>query len=322
MELKEYENIEEWARQEWAEVELGDKRRNERAIKVGKAMAKDPSGSIPKQMGGWGEIKAAYRLLNEEDVTHEKLSQKHWEKTKQKAGEEETVLFIQDSSEIDFTGHANTKGLGHIGNTKGKVFLMHSCLAVVPKEENPEIIGVAGQKVWIRETIYKGKEKRSERDKRETEYDVWKQTVEKIGQVAKNQRWVSVGDRASDVYSYIRIAKQLGWECLIRSSKDRAIQTQEGENTHLMKYIRRLEPEMERVIILRGREGEAKRSVVLQIVWSQLTIYPPKNGSERNQRPIEGYCIRCWENSDKEDALEWILFSTLPVIDNSFCRKK
>ena len=42
------------------------------------------------------------------------------------------MLFVQDTSDLDFTAHRQTKGLGWIGNTGGRGFLLHSCLAVRP----------------------------------------------------------------------------------------------------------------------------------------------------------------------------------------------
>jgi hypothetical protein len=69
-----------------------------------------------------------------------------------------------------------------------------------------------------------------------------------------------------------------------------------------------------KTIVLRGRNGEPKRNVDLQVAWSPLTIQPPAIGSERKQKPIEGWCIRCWESNGD---LEWILFTTVPVTTDS-----
>src|ERR1043166_3667826 len=112
MKLVEYNEIEEWANQQWGKAELGDKRRNARAIKVGAAIAALPDASLPKQIKNWHELKAAYRLLSEEDVTHQALSQPHWQQTITAASSNDAdVLFIQDVSELNY---ANRKGMGHI----------------------------------------------------------------------------------------------------------------------------------------------------------------------------------------------------------------
>ncbi len=40
--------------------------------------------------------------------------------------------------------------------------------------------------------------------------------------------WVSVGDRGSDIFSYIRRAKSDKWHCLLRVTQNRVITTPEG----------------------------------------------------------------------------------------------
>lgn len=70
MNINDFNDLEKWASQQWGQAQLGDVRRNQRAVKIGQAIANNPDASLPEQMGSWGELKAAYRLLNEEDVTH------------------------------------------------------------------------------------------------------------------------------------------------------------------------------------------------------------------------------------------------------------
>ena len=136
--------------QQWGEANLGDARRNARAIRLGVALAGQPQASLPNQTSSWAELKAAYRLLNEPDVTYAGLSTPHWQITRRQATQPglNVVLFIQDTTELDFTAHRQTQGLGHIGDTNGRGFELHSCLAVIPTLGNPEIVRVAAQTVW------------------------------------------------------------------------------------------------------------------------------------------------------------------------------
>jgi hypothetical protein len=56
-----------WATQQWATVDLGDERPNKRAALLGEKLAAHPDGSLPEQTRSWGELKAAYRLLGQEE---------------------------------------------------------------------------------------------------------------------------------------------------------------------------------------------------------------------------------------------------------------
>ena len=85
MKINEFTDLEQWATQQWESADLKDARRNDRAIKIGAKIAAKPSASLPEQMESWSALKAAYRLFNEEDVTHSQLSQPHWQSTRTQA---------------------------------------------------------------------------------------------------------------------------------------------------------------------------------------------------------------------------------------------
>lgn len=311
-----YENLENekvWAKAQWSGVELGDVRRTARAIKVGAKLAAMPSGSLPQQQGSWGDVKAAYRLLNEADVQFEALNQGHWqgslEAAKSQAG---VVLFIQDGSELNYSNHKATTGLGYIGSGKSQGFQLHSCLAV--KATSEEILGLAQQQVWVRESLVRDRQAKGEKIVR-TEGEVWAKTLEAIGAVpeAMQQRWVSVGDRNSDIFSYIQRAKALSWECLLRVSKDRHVSL-DGKKTKLLQGLRSLEVQTTTTLTKRGYQGQTKRDIKLNVAWSAITILSPIR--EQTSESIEGYCIRVWEDKDVPDAIEWLLFTTLPITSN------
>jgi Transposase DNA-binding/Transposase Tn5 dimerisation domain len=303
-----------WAEQQWGTATLGDVRRNGRAVQLGAALASCPQSSLPQQTGSWHELKAAYRLLNEPEVTHAALSEPHWQATRQQAVQADTVLFVQDTSELDFTAHRQTKDLGWIGNTGGRGFFLHSCLAVRPTAV-PAILGLAAQQVWTRHGVRKGTETRSARAQRRKESDVWAEVVETIGPApaAPERYWVSVSDRASDVFSFVRRTRAKGWHCLLRVSQNRAVLTASGQNAKLLDWAPRLPSQTETVIELRGREGQPGRRVRLQVAWSALALCPPRHGPERQQTPVSGWCVRCWEAGKRKNALEWVRFTTVPV---------
>jgi Transposase DNA-binding len=273
-----------WAKQQWSTAALGDARRTRRAVQLGAALASRPEASLPQQTGFWHQLKAAYRLLQEPDVTHAALSEPHWQATCQQAAQADTVLFVQDTSDLDFTAHRQTKGLGWIGNTGGRGFLLHSCLAVRPTAV-PEILGWAAQRVWTRHEVKKGTETRAARARRPKESDVWAEMVETMGPAAPDQCWVSVSDRASDIFSLVRRARAQGWHCLWRVGQNRLVLTESGRTAKLLAWVRRLPAQTETVLELRGRAEQPPRTVRLQVTGSAVTLCPPRNGPDASKRP-------------------------------------
>ena len=311
--------INEWAKQQWGSAQLGDQRRTKRAVKLGAQMARQPAASLPTQSGSWGAMKAAYLLLNEEDVTHGALSQGHWDATLHQARlSSGVVLFIQDGTELDYTHHPETSGLGRLNEAHRQGFLMHSCLAVDLSDKS---MGLAWQKIWTRSPIVRCRtEDKRARSLRANESDVWAETLSEIGRAPERSsgvRWVSVGDRASDIYGYFRESQELGWEVVARAVQDRVIHSLSGERQHLMQWSRQISAATTKQVTLRGRDGKPKRTVNLQVAWGQCDIQSPHEGKERFGPPLRVSVVRCWEAAPEagQEGLEWILVTSIVVRD-------
>jgi hypothetical protein len=82
-----------------------------------------------------------------------------------------------------------------------------------------------------------------------------------------------------------------------------------------MQWSRQLERKASKKVTLRGRDGNPKREAELNVAWSEVWICAPKNRKLRKQEPIRGWVIRCWEGRESEDAIEWVLLSTVEITD-------
>ena len=111
-----------WAREEMATADLNDKRLNHRLLQVLSDLGERPTASIPAACGGHNETVAAYRFFDNDKVTYDKVLQPHYTCTRQRVAAQATVLFIQDTTEMDLTrpqqqvagagpmGHATRRG--------------------------------------------------------------------------------------------------------------------------------------------------------------------------------------------------------------------
>src|SRR3989441_9381098 len=107
-----------WAQETFGGAQLGDPRRSRRLVRVAAQVAADPQGSWPREMGGdWAALKAAYRLVRADGVTHEAISRPVWQQTRQQVKQEPgVVLVVHDDMELDDGYRPATSGLGPIGN--------------------------------------------------------------------------------------------------------------------------------------------------------------------------------------------------------------
>lgn len=103
-----------WVAEELAGLELGDARWNRRLIKRVEDLAAQPTASMPLASGGWAEVKAAYRLLDNPALDWRDLLEVHTVRTGERLQGQPVVLCLQDTTEADFTSQPGIAGLGRL----------------------------------------------------------------------------------------------------------------------------------------------------------------------------------------------------------------
>ena len=304
----------EWAAEQWGGVDLGDARLNRRAVQIGAAMAAHPSQSLPQQMGGRAALRAAYGMFNHPGVTLEQLSRPHWEQTRQAAGQHEVVLFVQDTTELDYTHHPTKKGVGPIGNNKGQGLLLHSTLGVVPGV-TPQILGVAHQQVVLRRPADQPRPKYTG----SAEGQVWAKAAEAVGAPPAGVLWVHVGDRGSDDFRFMHTCRDKHF--LIRVARNRILgwgkEEMGPEMRKLVDFARTLPSQHRYTLDVPAQHERRARTAKMCLAWAEVTIPAPSQGPPelRHQPPITAWVIRAWEVDAPPDveAIEWILLTSVPT---------
>lgn len=309
-----------WALTHFGQADLGDARRQARAVELGTALATTPEGSLPQQCEDMAALKAAYRFLHSPKISFSALCAWHWKNTMQVAQSlsrtnekirtseesplqpdsgipQNAILFIQDATILDYSAHKACQGLGPVGDGRGQGLMLHSCLAIVPpgssSEENLSIpsdqvssngyvLGMAHQSVWARPdaTSPKPLKKRQER----TEQDVWAETLTALGQVPPGALYVSVADRGSDVLSYWQHARSLGWHLLSRLYHKRVCYDPAGQKQNLISWGASLQRQSKRTIIASLKPKGPRVPVEISLGWSALSIVSSRTPSGVNRR--------------------------------------
>jgi hypothetical protein len=299
-----------WVNESFGSVNLRDKRLSTRLEKIVSKIIEKPEASLPAQMGNWSGVMACYRLLNNPKVTHKRVQSTHVMRTRKETadGNGKVKLFLQDGSEIE--AQKSTKGAGPIGNHTCQGLMMHNCLAVEYNEENPEVLGLANQRIWKRNDIVLNKsETRSQRNHRKgKESEHWLKTLKDIGSPSGGEKWVSIGDRGNDIYEFCNGVRKLKWEAVFRASQDRLVEI-EGQENYLMEWVKLLPKGGTRTITVRRQEDTKAKQIALTISWGQVNICPPKRVG-RDSKLITLSVVRCF---NEEEGIEWVLYSTIPV---------
>ncbi len=288
-----------WIQKQFENVNLKDTRLQKRAVIIAKACAEHPSALLPGRFEDWAGLKAAYRFCNNPKATHQKLQQPHYENVLHEARScEETVLFIQDGSELLFNSHPWTNGFGPTADSSGNGLMFHSCLvAKTYQSQATETLGLAYQEVWIRP------EKKTINAPKESE--VWLRTLDKLGAPQKN--WVSVGDRGNDIYDFLQGASSKGWNFVVRARHNRKIDR--DKQTRLFDWIREMTSKSQSKLYLRARGKEFSGEINLEITWAKTKLFSPCKAITTLKEEIT--CIRVW--SPDRPKLEWMLITNLPI---------
>jgi len=308
-----------WAQLNFGKCELGDKRRTNRLVQVAEEVANNPSASLPNQIEKWGDLKAAYRLFDRDEVTFEAIARPHWELTKQLA--KGRTLVIADTTEIDFGRFRAIEGVGPTGNGTGQGFLLHNALMVHADSE--EIIGIAGQTIHYRKEKQKSKRpnasKRLKQKQRESE--VWGKVIDQIGPPAEDTSYVHVFDRGGDNFEvYCHLLQQKGDWVIRASQMSRYVLAGDSEERMQLKdYLPQLKPLGRYTLSLRARPGQSAREAELEVRIGQIKIPRPSHVSpwtrKLKQAPIAVKVIEVVEVNPPKGVtpIRWVLFTSLSV---------
>lgn len=306
--------IAQWAQENFGSCELGDARRTRRAVKVAQQMAEHPDGSTPDQCENSGDLKALYRLVDEEDVTFEALAEPHWERTRRVA--QGTVLLIGDTTETDFGIWRDIEGLGPTGDGDGRGFFLHSALAVDAQTE--EIIGLAGQELFYRQPAPEN-ENSYQRTQRSRESEVWGRVVDLVGPPREGVRYIHVLDRGADNLEVFCHLVQQRCEWVVRAAQlHRLVEGPSGCAS--LRTTLEARPLLGTYSLkLRATKTQPARTARLEVRSAQVTLACPKRKTPYlRDVGFEGLTqwgveVREVAPPDGVEPLHWVLWTSRPA---------
>jgi hypothetical protein len=303
-----------WVEREMQSLNLGDKRRNRRAVDLLSALAKQPNASIPVACGSKAKMKGAYRHLDLDLDSQEWLAP-HSARTAERAAEHPYILALSDTTELDYTGLTTLEGAGPIDGAHCRGLKVHSVLAVSP-EGVP--LGLLDQRVWAREETEGeegGGKKKTRRKRAPDDKESWKW---RTGAEACQERlpeqlpFVYVGDREADCYSLLGMPRRAGMDLLVRATHNRKLK--DPEYSYLIQAVEAA-PVLGRLRLTlpRSRKRE-EREAVLEIRSARVVLAKPRHGTNgRGLAPVEVSVVLAREvdeTAGSNERVEWLLLST------------
>jgi hypothetical protein len=299
-----------WAAQELATADLSDARLTKRLVRIVADKLAQPTASIPQASGSWAASKATYRFLSSAKVTPQRIRSAHADATYSRMWHHDAVLVLQDTTELVYTSHPHTTGLGELDHAGSKGLKVHSALAAtldgVP-------LGLVYQSVWARKPAPKGRKTRKRPPQAERESQRWLTTLAEVQQtIPAPTRLIVVADREADIYPLFIAPRDDRTDLVIRATYNRGLV---GGNK-LEQVAEMVAWQGSRTVTIVGNGSRAARTATVQIGWTTVQLLPPQDYPRPASAPRPTLQLVLVEECDPPAGikpLRWLLWTTLPV---------
>ena len=294
-------------------VDFGDKRLNRRLLKTIENLTKKSQASILGAEGDRSGAKSFYRLLSNKKFDIRQLTDSVRDSTISRMSVTDTVLLIEDSTDINLKGHKETEGLGY-SSEHVRGIKTHSCIAITA-EGLP--LGVVGQYYETRpesKSSLTAAEKSSRPIEEKESYRWLKMLEESTDHIPTDVRLVTICDREGDFYELYAKAQELGEDFIIRVSHDRVTES----NGKLLAQIRRTSSSSQVTVNIprNSRSKTPARQVEMEISYCTVRIKKPKTVTDLSlPEALTMNFVRIWEaaGADAQEGIEWTLVTSLPI---------
>lgn len=321
-----------WAAAEFGDAPLGDKRLTQRLVtgatisaeRPGEAFCAVADGDLPA-------VKGHYRMIDKPDddpaVTMENILLTHRERTVRRMKAHETVLCIQDGTDLNYSGLAQCEGLGTIGTNQtgasSRGLHLHSTLTITT-DGIP--LGVLLAQCVAPEAKSKEDARPSSaipiEEKKTFRWIVGFRDCVEVSSKLPDTQLVSMMDREADIFElFDEQRRNPSVELLVRAKHDRAT----AGDTRLFDAVRRTPVRSQLCIQVprrstrpkkskqKARPGHPKRTAEVSLRYHSVELRPPAYLVDR--QPVKVWIIHVIEDHPPQgvEPLEWFLLTTLEI---------
>lgn len=319
--------------EEYADADLGDKRRSDRLVTIAEALHREPSKGFPRALGSTAELEAFYRFVNNDGFSAADILEPHIEATVARVARAQAVVAIHDTTIFQYSKGRQDLG---ITNANHYGFAGHMALLVSAGDGLPLGVGYAetvrrtGEK-WAKRNR-EGQRGRVHADDETRESLRWLRGIQSIqGQFAQQADIVHVTDAEGDFFELLSsmnsdavrfvvrvgqqernvIAGQVEWS--LREVADKVAQ----QTTRMVTLSERKHPPRTN-ITKRLRHPDRRARVAKLAIGSTTIALKPTRYSEVKSEAFKVNLVRVWEKRAPkgEPKVEWLLLTTEDVSTN------
>ncbi|MBK5935304.1 IS4 family transposase [Halorhodospira halophila] len=316
-----------WAANEFGSARLGDRRLTRRLVDSAQRQGEDPMRAFTAvARDDWPAVKGYYRLIDQpadSEVTPENILAPHRERTWRRMQAQETVLCVQDGTDLNFTTQPQTRGLGVIGtNQTGARSLglhLHATLAL-----NADGLPLGVLRAPIEAPQPRGGQQPSSPEHKQSfRWIAGLRDAAALAETLPQTRVVSVCDRAADHFQlFVEQQRTAAAELVVRARHNRRLADGERlfDKVRATEIRARVALEVDRQSARaktskrRARIGRQARTAELALRYCPVTIRDtPADADEAVEVSLTVIHAVELEPPAGEKPVEWFLLTTTPV---------
>lgn len=307
-----------WSREVFGGCQLGDARRTQRLVDMGARLASLTGESMAKCCRGAPAAQlGSYRFLRNAAVNADRIAEGGFDAAVRQARKASRLLALEDTTTLNYR-HQVADDLGLIGSdatSKSRGYLVHSVLLVDSATERTA--GLVEQQHWCRDPAEHGKKHaRKQRTYADKESFKWQRASERMSQRlgATMAQVISVCDRESDVYGYLRYKLEHAQRFVVRASVDRCVQ---GSAEHVFATLEDQARELgHKTVAVPQRGGRKARKATLVLRAMALQLSAPQRADVASPAlPVHAVVAQEVDAPDGVQPLCWRLLTSEPIDD-------
>lgn len=320
-----------WVEAEFKHTAFDDKRLTKRFFSIVHQLSCQFGENISSSFSYWKDIKAAYRFLANTKVDYKNILSSHVTETLARVKAHRQVLFIQDTTYINYKDRPKTTGLDlthgnrkYAADTTG--LMQHNTFAV---STSGIPLGLIDQTYIDRKALQEGsaEEKRQRRHWNSNVND--KESLRWIESVDVSQKMdtgetsiIHVADRECDFYEFFRDRFALNTHVLVRAARNRSINKESRRakpSEHLFDYLKNKRAQGKTTLSIQVNADDKYRQATLSIIYSPISMPPPPNKTRNKDGElplIPLFAVMAIERHPPKgvDPLCWVLLTDLPIL--------
>jgi hypothetical protein len=220
---------------EFAAVSLGDRRREQRLLRIAELCRAAPGDSFPDLAPTTADLTALYRFVGSPAVTLQAILEPHSQQSAIRCADARRVLVVHDTTELSFSGDSR-RNLGRLRRRDDQGFLAHVALAVTA-DGSRRPLGILGAHTWRRTeaqstsrradgTRKAGCDYHKQTDKESTR---WFRLIDHCQDRVRGAEAIHVADREADAFHLLRDALDHDMRFVFRMARDRVLLDEDDE---------------------------------------------------------------------------------------------